>query len=1612
MAKLTPGMKQDWKHRPSKGNQPMNRMVRLFFVATLFLVLLGVLIWFLLPPAQQRTYFFAANPIEYDLWATVPLVHSSVAEELAKEGNYDPKSFHMGRVALEDSFAPIDQMASQVANGNVPGANDACVLYIQAHTLRYDTEDTPHVVVATPTFLRNSLANWENSDVLDLNVVLDWIEKANCPLKLVLLDAGTIVTDGRIDLYENDFSSALEEEMRSRKDPNLFLITSHQNGQKSLSLSLQRNSIFSQAVQEALTGKGISDMTGDNQLDLNELYHHICVRVQNHLGEGAIAQTPRLFQGGNGILKENFPTKFVCRYFQAEPKEEDEEASADDTKKEEPTPPPEPKPEDKKDDAEKDEKSEAEKHPRWAKLNEVWQLREQLAQPPSLREGMIWSPIDFAPQYFRRLDSYLIGYQFRLLFDTGDVPEEKLDQMKVSLQVLLTHIQEQREILQIPPTSDTPADNLIESWNKFVDTPYELAWSADLTDEGAKARNAALSWNYCVYHVPELTQMFEHTGSDSTLGKYETLLKDIRDATMRMLEVPVGGSSGNEINRLASESIINRSLNRLAEMRRFGNADMTIVKRNEESSNLNAQMADALRLLGYLRTAIPTAADRQQMADSLRAFSQQPVPTYTYIEHSTPFLARLSTAPLPRASKESMEKLRELYIEIASAGSLPATDSGAPFVDLGKMIEANMPSDADYQSQVRYQVRVRTLDWRDTDQIVGRVAPLPFRFPVKQRIPRLTVSPGKQTQSLQLDLVDESLDFEIDLTATNFQPGQVVLTVDYDRNALDVTFKNGSFDASSGTLNYTIDASGPITIQGTVSAKLDREANALRRKIPNVRAAQNEAIAVTIPAKFIPPGAESRRTARLDVSLPWAEEVDIVVQQNGASEPGIYYGQRVQIPLFDNRASEFNLGLINRSRIPRKVNVSIYPVIRPETSVMPTGRIFSDQFHGKPLTGGADSQEAEISPWLVATFERPTINLGPEFLPTGVANDVSLTPYDQIPPAATRARGRIINDAVRPERCQWLRFTGPPGPPGPDGKPGEVGKVTPTNISNGLLVVIEDLENKDVNNRPVRWMRWIEWVPRKPQSYLDAQTLVLPADKLARVETTIRPITGARSLPTATWDEQRLFGFAGLPHNLTKVPIRVEWDYRFEGAFERDELLELQSYGTINAPDSTAVLEAILDLNPTKPTKRPVLLNVTADEKLPTLRRAFRHVMDLNLDSKLDPNAGKLDKDASAGFEALRLDAYVPHVKGEKEGARDLVEEMASSWPENKPPIVLPPDVETIDWLMAISTDTNSFNGASELNPDKIELGLLEEGYGFDNPRQNFTEKFYANRSFSAQLTAAQAEGPLVITATLQDIVASGLSAKVKETFIGNFLVEITNGPKLVNDLKIPVVIDKDGPKIKIQPSPMTIPVNGVRVVKIPVEDKDSGIQYLEYGAPGPGGTFAGKPTILPAKAGYIATNPNDTFTRFPTFLLNIRPAELKWEVGTMNTLRVRAVNRANLPSEPIDLEVTVGPKTLDPMTAGSPMQRMVIKAQVVFVNGRVTSDPKYMPSIKELPLQPKLDASGNTWVFESTKLKPGTNYTLVSSARQTSGGVKSAEVVAQATPANEQPLTYKIQFD
>jgi hypothetical protein len=231
-----------------------------------------------------------------------------------------------------------------------------------------------------------------------------------------------------------------------------------------------------------------------------------------------------------------------------------------------------------------------------------------------------------------------------------------------------------------------------------------------------------------------------------------------------------------------------------------------------------------------------------------------------------------------------------------------------------------------------------------------------------------------------------------------------------------------------------------VTIEGFLTAKLDREQYAKRQQTDRVRDVDTAEVALIIPDSYRQ--ADQLDPPRLDASLPWAEEIEFVVQQSGAEGAGVFYGQRVQLPVYANRITELTFGVLNRSRIPRKVNISFYTVERPVNSVMPTGRIFSQQYHFKPDGDAEGSKSRELYDWWLNSYARPQSELGNRFLPVAIAEALTLDPIDQIPPPATRERGSIINTPIEAAKFQKLSLSGPSGPPGPDGQPGPAAPLT------------------------------------------------------------------------------------------------------------------------------------------------------------------------------------------------------------------------------------------------------------------------------------------------------------------------------------------------------------------------------------------------------------------------------------------------------------------------------------------------------------------------------------------------------------------------------------------
>ncbi|MEX0792723.1 MAG: hypothetical protein WD045_06275 [Pirellulaceae bacterium] len=1646
MAKLSPGLRKDWKDRSQSRPRPVRRNIRLAVAAGLFFVLLGVLIYILIPRDLPRTFLITSDPIDYDLLSVVPLVHSSLREEVSKPEHHNEVTTFISNFTLGDSAPSLSRMFSSQTQ-QPPGSDDSLVVYVQAHAIVHESEgEEARLLLATPTFLRESRRNWFRDGVVDVARVLDWMEATPCGTKLLLLDAGTLMTDGRLGVFENKIAEVLEKEMVGRSDRSLYALISHQQDQQSLAFSLNRNSIFTQAVQEALIGEGeILNNDGDTELSLDELYRHVCSRVFDHLGEGYIRQTPWLLRGGEGRLTEDFPTALVCRYRVVEPEEESapEEATArrsgprsgdhagpvdfrlrhvlgpqsslawqgkrhrllaqaegnPSPAPAEDAPPPAPAAE-----APLPPNAAAAEPPpigappsaedaRFSMLDQIWALRDQLAQPPGIRKG-VWSAVDFAPYQLRRLDQFLIGFHQRLLFNSGAAQNETLEGVKHSLEILVRHVEAGTPIASIPPKTDIPVDNLIEAWNAFLVRPSTIDWMRELTPSGVTARDHLLGLNHALYYTPEIVRLYELLGGDASLGEIRELMAALREATTGTAALAERSDPESTVDQLPAAGMIENALRKIADLRRIAPTDLRV-----SQGGRNGQMGDILRLLAYLQTNIPTAAQRAVIVRELREVSRRPLPPITLIAPNEPFLQNVQPSNRRRsATADNVKQLRQSMVEIAAQG-IPLEQGVDPYTEIGRLVPSTLPRDATLVDSLAYQVRTRILSWQDIPltSTVREVPPLPIRFPLLQRLPRLRIAQGGQRQSIVINRKGEKVPFAFSLNAEDIAPQVVTFELQYDHDLFELEFKRGQLLSGGERYQFNVDSNGPVSIEGFLTARLDREQYAQRLQSSQVRDVDKAMVALIIPPEY---QVESQtEPPQIEASLPWADEIELVVRQSGAESAGVFFGERVQLPLYANRVTELTFGLLNRSRIPRKVNISFYPVERPVNSVMPLGRIFSRQYHFKPEGDAEGSKSRELNDWWINSYARPRSDLGSRFGPVAIAQPLELPPIDQIPPPSSRERGAIINTAIEAEKFQKLALAGPPGPPGPDGAPGPSPPLTKLNMSSGLLCIIEDPDHPSSDGEPKRWVKWIELVPRPPRQYLDSRVELVPVDNQVQLNLEISPKGEADAYPRATWDASRLQGFAGLPRDLMKVPVLASWDW--EMAFQERDLSRRITSGTLADLSSTIGLGARLNLPNRKGMVRTMLVDVAGFVEAPTLRRAFRHVVDLE--------SGRTDQEGSAGYHLLRLDRYTAK-RTTDEPPPEAIPVMRTPTDPQGAPLLLPTDITEIDLEFSISTDTNSFNYASEINPDRIDVALLETDNRFENARLGFSTSRFANYQFGATLQAASPEGPVQILATLDDLRFS-LNAKTNESFVGDLVARVTTSSgKAIPELRIPVLIDKDPPRVDVTIDPIEMPVNGEHTLTIPTSDRHSGISRLVLGKPGPNKGFQGEAKIRQPLPGNIKANANDPYLRSPVFTYVLRPADFQWEPGSTYPLRIKTVDKAGLESEPVDFVVRVGPEKKMSNTPEA-MPEMVIKVQVLFVNGRPALDPQYQPQLKELPLVPRLDADKKTWVFRSKTLVAGKEYTVMASGRPVAGAPLAAEQSVLATPATQQAPIHRLQF-
>lgn len=274
------------------GNRWSNRVL----ATLLCLGLLALFAWLIVYLFHAQTVgFVSMAEDQYHVLAAPPIAfadHDSGEFLAAARSVASGVKVIADRWSLEATEPPADEFE---------GA-DVAILFVTAHGVALG--DTPYLLTNEfdPADRRRLEGALRGGYALD--TLLDRLKRCQADLKLLILDAGRIVSDRRLGFLVNEFPSRLQFAVAEAADPNLWVLGATSLGETShVSYTLKR-SIFSYFVTQGLNGAADDEKAGgngDGSLDLKELadfvHSNVSAWVKTHCGDSQ-TQTPVLLHAG------------------------------------------------------------------------------------------------------------------------------------------------------------------------------------------------------------------------------------------------------------------------------------------------------------------------------------------------------------------------------------------------------------------------------------------------------------------------------------------------------------------------------------------------------------------------------------------------------------------------------------------------------------------------------------------------------------------------------------------------------------------------------------------------------------------------------------------------------------------------------------------------------------------------------------------------------------------------------------------------------------------------------------------------------------------------------------------------------------------------------------------------------------------------------------------------------------------------------------------------------------------------------------------------------------------------------------------------------------------
>lgn len=556
--------RDSWRLRDPRETQAKSKRLRFAIWSLVFLVLISCLVVFLFWWWDHRVTYVGIMTTQHGR-LQVPLIPYQQHDKQALDELFSSyaKESSCRRLA-ETELSGLPEAADAFVACEA-GRRDAAILYVSTHGLTYNGEPyLLQSDFALPT-TGASTGDVTARGLYPVSEFLTKLSESNAGLKLLLLDAGRIAYDPQLGVLSNSFPHLLAREVEAIDDPNLWVLVSHSNGQISGVDSSSEHTLFGKSVLDAFGGKADQLGDENLELSLSELYMYVWNSVARWTVEGKPLQAPMLLRGTKGFVGLDAALGCDIILAELPPTAEEDEKEAGDGDNEgqvvrtAPRWPPslgvavvsayqdsdgnstvenqedlaegdsvpgksdpaevhssKTSTSEKKKDASADssdatenplgaaselppekEPAEASENTPLATLIKAWQQRDELmdSSPPG------WSPVDFAPVYWRRLEASLLADEARIR--CGLEPRSELDLVVADMISLETEMQggmpqryrtpllvepvalglrEFRRDRQLSNVDDPAMAPLANAWRRcnriYYDIPYFIRWQA------------------------------------------------------------------------------------------------------------------------------------------------------------------------------------------------------------------------------------------------------------------------------------------------------------------------------------------------------------------------------------------------------------------------------------------------------------------------------------------------------------------------------------------------------------------------------------------------------------------------------------------------------------------------------------------------------------------------------------------------------------------------------------------------------------------------------------------------------------------------------------------------------------------------------------------------------------------------------------------------------------------------------------------------------------------------------------------------------------------------------------------------------------------------------